>query len=160
MAWRMGGASVSSFFESRRDDDRAGHGDDDSAPGLDGLPTALLQRHSARVLHPADAAAVPGWPAPRSTVYRARTLMVPGDLLQEPTFAVMNRALARVGMRMIPPEPDGDTAGRNVAGDDPAPGSTPNGRGRYAVPCRDTSPGHQRACAGTPGAFHRSSARC
>src|ERR1700680_3621442 len=129
MAWRMGARGVSRFFEPHRDDDRAGHGDDDSAPGLDGLPAALLQRHGARVLYPADAAAVPGWPAPRSTVYRARTLMVPGDLVQEPTFALMNRALARVGMRMVPPGPDGDTAGRGGAGDGPAPGATPNGHG-------------------------------
>jgi Subtilase family len=89
------------FFEARRKDGGSGQSDDDSGPGL-GPPAALLERHGARVLS-ADAAEVPGWPAPRSTVYRARTLLVPADLLREPAIGAIRRALARVGLTLIPP---------------------------------------------------------
>jgi Subtilase family len=67
------------------------------------MPASLLQRHGARVLCPAEAAAVAGWPAPRSTVYRARTLLVPGDLLNEAAVSDMNRTLAQVGMTVVAP---------------------------------------------------------
>lgn len=62
----------------------------------------LLQQHGARVLDPVDAAEVRGWPYPASTVYRARTLLVPGDLLEEPNAAI-NRALSAEGMRLVRP---------------------------------------------------------
>jgi len=108
------------FFEPRRDGAWAGHDDDhddDSAPGLTCVPTAVLQRHGARVLDPGNAAAVPhsrqqrpnGNRArtPRATVYRARTLMIPADLLRnsEVTQAI-NTALAFVGMNIVRPELD------------------------------------------------------
>ena len=48
------------------------------------LPSALLARHGARVLDPTAVPVPDGWPAPRSTVYRARTLLVPPTLQQEP----------------------------------------------------------------------------
>src|ERR1700684_801273 len=56
---------------------------DDHGSGLGTLPQALLDRHGARVLHPSSAPVADGWPAPRSTVYRARTLLVPPTLLRD-----------------------------------------------------------------------------
>ena len=116
------------FFEVRGDDDAAGRDDDDSAPGLISLPPALLQRHGALALNPGDAAEipsrVPGRP-PRPTIYRARTLLIPGDLLipddgqQESSFIrESNMVLARVGMRLVPPS--GGRAG--ARGDGPGAG--------------------------------------
>ena len=97
------------FIEPRRDgggvkpDD-----DDDSAPGLAYVSAALLQRHGALVLRPGEAAALHGQRAPRSTVYRARTLLIPADLLQNPAVVgAINAVLADVGMNLIPPAPDG-----------------------------------------------------
>jgi hypothetical protein len=96
--------------------EEAGHADHDdgSAPGLSSVPTALLQRHGARVLDPDNAPAIPRVPGPeaewartpRSTVYRARTLLIPADLLADPvSVAAIDDALAVVGMRIVPPEP-------------------------------------------------------
>ena len=99
------------FFEPRRDDDGAGQDEDGSAPGLISLPAALLHRHGARVLDPGTAVAVRGYPAPRSTVYRTRTLLVPDDLLRDQAFiAAVNRVLERTGMQLIPPRPNQDRA--------------------------------------------------
>lgn len=93
----------------------AGH-DDGLAPGLTCVPAAVLERHGARVLDPATAPAIPGsggpgraggWASPpRPTVYRARTLLIPGDLIEDPaSFGAINAALAPVGMRVVPPGP-------------------------------------------------------
>ena len=92
--------------------DGTGRGDEgDSAPGLIELPAALLERHGARVLDPSRAAAVAGFPVPRPTVYRARTLLVPDHLLQDASLIeAINAVLARVGMKLLPPEPSPDTA--------------------------------------------------
>jgi subtilisin family serine protease len=100
------------FFQPRPDGDGATHDEDDSAPGLISLPAELLQRHGAVVLDPAKAAAVHDYPTPRSTVYRVRTLLVPGDQLQDPQLVTaLNRVLRGVNMMLIPPEPDEDMAG-------------------------------------------------
>jgi hypothetical protein len=107
------------FFEPRRDDDsagrdragldQAGRAHEDSAAGLVSLPAAMLHRHGARVLDPGRAVAVHGYPTPRSTVYRVRTLLVPGDLLADRAFIrAVNRVLERAGMHLIPVEPDRD----------------------------------------------------
>jgi subtilisin family serine protease len=99
------------YFKPHRDDDGTRHDQDDSAPGLIGLPTTVLQRHGALALDPGQAAAVHGYPSPRSTVYRARSLLVPDYLLQEPAFiTAVNRVLERVGMNLVPPGPDHDMA--------------------------------------------------
>jgi len=76
------------------------------------MSAAQLERHGSLMLDPGTAAAIPGWPAPRPTVYRARALLVPGDLLSQPAFRIAaDGALARVGMRLIVPGPDdGDGA--------------------------------------------------
>lgn len=93
------------FFQprSRRDEqDR----EDDTAPGLISLPAEVLQRHGAQILDPETAVAVAGYPTPRSTVYRSRTLLVPANLQQEPTIGVINRILREVGMRLLPTRTD------------------------------------------------------
>src|SRR6266851_1510109 len=78
-------------------------GEDDYAPGFEAIPAALLQRHGARVLSPADAAAVSGAKPPRSTVYRAKTLLIPPGLLTIPGQGPINEVLGRVGMRLAEP---------------------------------------------------------
>jgi len=85
-----------------------GRDDGDAGPGLIGLPAAVLQRHGARVLDPQAAEIVPGVPfgqALAPTVYRARTLLVPGDLLRRPdVMLAINRVLESAGMGLVPPE--------------------------------------------------------
>ena len=94
------------FFQPRSHRNGAGTGDGDTAAGLTTLPAAMLRRHGARVLDPEKAAAVHGFQPPRSTVYRARTLLVSGGLLQDaPKVRAINEVLAGVGMRLIPPPP-------------------------------------------------------
>jgi hypothetical protein len=98
-------------FESRRADDAGqggpGRGDgDDTAPGLTGIPSAVLQRHGAVVLDPSRAATVGGSGTPRSTVYRARTLLIPADLLQRPEVVdAISHVLRGVRMALVAPEP-------------------------------------------------------
>jgi subtilisin family serine protease len=97
-----------------RDDGGAARHDDGPMSGLTIVPADLLRRHGGRVLFPENAATIPGGPTPQATVYRARTLLVPGDLLQDPAFIeAVNAALARVGMHLLPP--------------DRVPGRTPGG---------------------------------
>jgi hypothetical protein len=101
-------------FEPHRDDGGAGYDEDDSVTGLTGLPAALLQRHGARVLDPASAVAVRGFPPPRSTVYRAKTLLVPGNL----PLAPINNVLRRIGLTLVSTEQDNPADGdgdRDVA---------------------------------------------
>ncbi len=97
------------FFQPRRHRDGAGPDHDDSAPGLISLPAEVLQRHGARVLDPETAVAVSGYPQPRSTVYRARTLLVPRELQQEPTIGLINAVLDGVGMKLLPGAPSHET---------------------------------------------------
>jgi hypothetical protein len=94
--------------------DAGGSGDDDgNAPGTAFLPGASLQQHGARRLNPSDAATIPGsardgWArTPNSTVYRARTLLIPADLLRDDAVVgAINAALAPVGMSIVPPDLD------------------------------------------------------
>jgi Subtilase family len=97
------------FFQPRRRRNGAGSDDGNSAPGLIGLPSALLQRHGAKLLDPERAVAVHGYPPPRPTVYRARTLLVPGDLQTPAAVRALNAILARVGITLIPSRPSRDT---------------------------------------------------
>src|SRR5438552_9244461 len=53
--------------------------DDDPTEVLGSVPGSILARHGARVLKPTEAAGFNGDPVPRSTLYRTRTLLVPGD---------------------------------------------------------------------------------
>ena len=95
------------FFQPRSHRNGAGTGDGDTAAGLTTVPAAMLRRHGARVLDPEKAAAVHGFPSPRSTVYRARTLLVPDGLIQDaPKVRVINKILDDVGMTLIPSRPE------------------------------------------------------
>jgi Subtilase family len=99
------------FFFDNRDDGSAGHDEAGAAVGLISLPAALLERHGARMLNPEHAAAIPDQPTIRPTVYRARTLLVPGRLLHDTPFVdSVNAVLGRVGMKLHVPQPpdDGD----------------------------------------------------
>src|SRR4029077_19937595 len=56
---------------------------------------------------PERAAAVHGFPSPRSTVYRARTLLISGGLVQDaPKVRAINEILDDVGMTLIPSRPE------------------------------------------------------
>ena len=91
-------------FQPRPEGDEAEREEDDTAPGGFGLPAALLERHGARVLHPGHAGVVHGYPPPQPTVYRASTLLVPGDLLQDDDFiATLNEVLRHTGMKLVAP---------------------------------------------------------
>jgi Subtilase family len=99
------------FFQDRPAGARTGQDDNNVPPGLVSLPEELLERHGARVLDPGKAAAVPGYPTPRPTIYLARTLLVPDHLLQNTDFVdAANRALEDSGMELIAPPPDPDQA--------------------------------------------------
>src|SRR5690349_8039448 len=94
------------FFQPRSHRHGAGTGDGDAAAGLTTVPAAMLRRHGARVLDPEKAAAVHGFPSPRSTVYRARTLLIPDGLIQDaPKVRVINKILDDVGITLIPSRP-------------------------------------------------------
>ena len=98
------------YFQPPSDGD-GGERDDDnaSAPGLLGLPPALLERHGARVLDPGRAEQVGGYPRPQPTVYRAMTLLVPDDLLRDTGFIEdVNKVLRLVGMQLVPPGDERD----------------------------------------------------
>jgi hypothetical protein len=95
------------FFQPRSNHNGASTPDHDTAPGLTSLPAALLRRHGARVLDPEKAAAIHDFPTPRSTVYRARTLLVPGGLLQDaPKVRAIKKVLKDVGITLTPPPPE------------------------------------------------------
>jgi len=103
------------WFFDRRNGDGAGHDDADAAVGLISLPTALLERHGARTLNPDHAAALPRQERVRPTVYRYRTLLVPGHLLADTAFVdIVNAALARAGMQLRVPDPAQDDDLRGV----------------------------------------------
>ncbi|HTU75992.1 MAG TPA: S8 family serine peptidase [Trebonia sp.] len=75
----------------------------------------ILARHGARVLDPDDVPVAGGWPAPQSTVYRARTLLLPPDLAAEASLTALNEVLARAGMRLVPRPADGHVPGSVAA---------------------------------------------
>src|ERR1700722_11266553 len=90
-------------------------GDDDRiARAIAYVSPTSLQRHGARALNPSAAPTIPGlgqrgWGrTPSSTAYRARTLLIPADLLRdEAVVAAMDGALAGVGMSIVLPDLDG-----------------------------------------------------
>ena len=132
--------------ENRPWPDRVAPEDGESAPGLIGLPAAVLLRHGARVLDPERAAAIPGWPAPRSTVYRARTLLVPDDVLRDPAIVRgINEVLARVGMSLVPPSQPPPHRDRS-----PASSRSPAARSPGAGPGADVLPLLPRTAALVP----------
>src|SRR5215472_2433151 len=117
--------NVKCFIQPRRDNGKHEQPEAETADGLAALPEPLLLRHGAVVLDPATAVSIPGWPAPRSTVYRARTLLVPGQLLQGRQSEVINAVLAQIGMRLVAPdmpdEADGEGFGARLRQQLPRP---------------------------------------
>jgi hypothetical protein len=73
---------------------------EDPGDGLINLPAEVLQRHGAQTLDPGTAVSVPGFPPPRSTVYRSRSLLIPANLLGADKLATFNQVLSRVGMKL------------------------------------------------------------
>jgi hypothetical protein len=82
----------------------------DTGDGLIRLPAEVLQRHGARMLDPDTAVSVPGFPPPRSTAYRSRSLLVPGNLQHADQLTTYNQVLSGVGMK-LQPGPAGHDAG-------------------------------------------------
>ena len=97
------------YFQPRDHQDGTSPSDDSSAPGQITVPPEVLQQHGARVLDPETAVAVSGYRPPRSTVYRARTLLVPPELQREPTVGLINAVLRGVGMKLLPSASGHDT---------------------------------------------------
>jgi len=94
------------YFEPRREQEP--DDDEEASLGLASFPAALLQRHGAAVLDPPQAAVVYGWPAPRSTVYRTRTLLVSPELLrEEQVYRAIRNALSEIGLDLDVPEREG-----------------------------------------------------
>jgi Subtilase family len=94
---------VDFYFEPRRSSKSARSDGADTVAGLAGLPASVLRQHGALVLDPDDAAALPGQEPPRSTVYRARTLLIPGDIIDRPeVIGPIRRALKKdAGIELI-----------------------------------------------------------
>ena len=98
------------YFEPRPSGNEAEWDRGDVAPIRLSVPAALLMRHGARVLDPGRAPAVDGYDRPRPTVYRARTVLVPDDQLQDADIIRdYNTVLGRVGMQLAPPREGRDT---------------------------------------------------
>ena len=118
------------FFTPPAESDPSPPHDDDQAPGLIGLPAALLQRHGARVLDPGKAVRLSGDQPPRPTVYRARTLLVPDVVRQDDDVRrTITTVLADIGIELITP-------GSRTAADefDLAPAAEHRGPGPAARP--------------------------
>jgi subtilisin family serine protease len=99
------------YFQPLAHPDQADGNEENTSHGPVRMPAAVLAQHGARVLEPDDAADLysgSDLPAPLSTVYRARTLLVPGDLMQQSD--AINHALAPVGLRVAAPGPSDDGA--------------------------------------------------
>ncbi len=89
------------FFQGRPAGNGARSRDDDAASGLINLPAAMLLRHGARVLDPGTAVAVDGVPTPQPTVYRAKTLLVPGNLHGQEPIRALNNILGHIGVNLV-----------------------------------------------------------
>lgn len=94
------------FFQPRS---QAAGAAEDAGDGLIRFPAELLQRHGARILNPDTAVSVPGFAPPRSTVYRARTLLIPVNLQHADKMAAFNQVLSDVGMKLQPGRAGHDT---------------------------------------------------
>ncbi len=91
---------------------------EDPEGGLISLPAGVLQRHGARILNPDTAVSVPGFPPPRSSVYRSRSLLIPVHLQHSDKLTTFNRVLSGVGMKLQPGPATGHEAryGNSEAG--------------------------------------------
>ncbi|MCE7007236.1 S8 family serine peptidase [Kibdelosporangium philippinense] len=80
------------------------YGDDDRS-AVPEIPQNLLERHGARVLNPVNALVAGGpYPPPRSTVYRAGSMLIPNDIIRDARNTVaFNEVLNRVDLELITP---------------------------------------------------------
>jgi hypothetical protein len=69
------------------------------------LPRAVLERHGARVLDPAEAVELDGGPALVPTVYRSRMLLVPNRMVNEGKEGFLSSVLADVHLAVDEPPP-------------------------------------------------------
>lgn len=75
------------------------------APGQLDIPPAVLQRHGALVLDPGKAAVLNEDELPRHTVYRARTLLIPGDVLLNTGYTdAVSEILRGIGLVLVLPQ--------------------------------------------------------
>jgi hypothetical protein len=102
------------FYDPRDNGDDPATPDDGSGSRIWRLPAEMLDRHGACELNPDAVPTADGWPAPTSTVYRRRTLLLPSDLHEEPTLSAFNEVLGRVGMRLVSVPPVEEVAGSDV----------------------------------------------
>jgi hypothetical protein len=95
------------FFTPPAETDPSSRHDDENAPGLISLPPELLQRHGAQVLDPGKAALLSGDQPPRPTVYRARTLLIPDDVIQnDDLIGAAGEILGNIGLELRLPGGD------------------------------------------------------
>src|SRR5712691_7727785 len=109
------------FIISRGSDDMAAPEEDqESGSGTLTASGEMLARHGASVLgsaaHPVD-----GWPAPRSTVYRSQTLLLPPDLHEDEALRALNEVLRPAEMRLVTVAPPDATTGGGPVTDLPYP---------------------------------------
>src|SRR3984885_11535590 len=129
------------YFQPLDHRDQADSNAQDAAHGPDRMPAAVLARHGARVLQSDDAQDLYGdsdLPAPPPTVYRARTLLVPGDLMH--LREAINHALAPVGLRVVAP---GLTGGPAPQDDGARSGGAQSGRAQSGTAQSGTAQGGQ-----------------
>ncbi|HEX8008467.1 MAG TPA: hypothetical protein VF482_18805, partial [Trebonia sp.] len=88
--------------------------DEDSRPGIGSLPAEILDRHGACQLNPDEVPTADGWPAPATTVYRKRTLLLPPDLHEDSALKALNEVLGQAGMRLVSAPPVPEIAGNDV----------------------------------------------
>ncbi|MFC0113456.1 S8 family serine peptidase [Kibdelosporangium aridum] len=80
------------------------YGDDDRS-AVPEMPQHLLERHGARVLNPVNALVAGGpYEPPRSTVYRAGSMLIPNDIARDVRNTVaFNEVLSRVDLELVTP---------------------------------------------------------
>jgi hypothetical protein len=102
------------FYDPRDNRDDPATPDDGSSSRIWGLPAEVLDRHGACELNPDAVPTADGWPAPASTVYRKRTLLLPPDLHEESALNALNEVLGQAGMRLISAPPVPETASNDI----------------------------------------------
>lgn len=98
------------FYDPRDNGDDPATPDDGSGSRIWRLPAEVLDRHGACELNPDAVPTTDGWPAPASTVYRKRTLLLPADLHGESALSALNEVLDQVGMRLVSMPPIAEIA--------------------------------------------------
>lgn len=120
------------FYDPRDNGDDPAAPDNGSGSRVWRLPAEMLDRHGACELNPDAVPAANGWPAPASTVYRKRTLLLPPDLHEDSALNALNEVLGQAGMRLISTSPVPEIAANDMLADLPRSAvlvpATPNGQ--------------------------------